>query len=272
MEFRVVRHFIFRKLSLKRKNQLHRFSILLKPSSVFFFVTAGAVKRTSIDVKHFRSITMQSRSRDIIEELENLILQVESKRFWPASRQLRFIDGMSGQSFRTLLNLLFATRKNSYLEIGTWKGSTFCSAIYRNTIEAVCVDNWSEFGGPAQVAIRNISKRVNESSSISIVARDFREMSFLGLLQKEIDVYFFDGPHSEKDHYDGARVINSLSFKSLLFIVDDWNWETVRQGTLRGLESLGINIVGQIEIFSDSSAYGRHSRWHNGYAFFVLER
>jgi hypothetical protein len=97
-------------------------------------------------------------------------------------------------------------------------------------------------------------------------------MSFLGLVKKEIDVYFFDGPHSEEDHYDGVRVINSLNYESLLFIVDDWNWDTVRLGTLRGLESLDAKIVGRIEIFPSASTLGRHSRWHNGYAFFVLEK
>jgi hypothetical protein len=92
------------------------------------------------------------------------------------------------------------------------------------------------------------------------------------LLEKEVDVYFFDGPHSQEDHYNAVTVLSSLKFSSILYIVDDWNWDDVRQGTLRGLDSLGIRIAGKIEIFTSSKTMGRQSRWHNGYAFFVLER
>jgi len=67
-------------------------------------------------------------------------------------------------------------------------------------------------------------------------------------------------------------LIGSLNFTSLLYIVDDWNWENVRHGTLQGLESLGIRIVGKIEIVATSKTIGRQSRWHNGYAFFILEK
>lgn len=215
---------------------------------------------------------MRPESKEIFKELNELILRIESRIFWPASYRIRFIDGMSGQSFRALLNLLFSNTNKSYLEIGTWKGSTFCSAIYGNAIEAMCIDNWSEFGSPAQNAIRNISKRTNESSSISILNRDFRKVPFSHLMENKLDVYFFDGPHSQEDHYDAIAVISSLKFSNLLYIVDDWNWNNVRQGTLRGLEFLGIRIVGKIEIFTSTKTLGRQSRWHNGYAFFILEK
>ena len=273
MKLRIIRKFVFQKLSLKRKDQLWRFFVfLLKPSNLLFFASFGAVKRTKIDVKRIFADSLRPRSREIIEELNELITQVESKALWPAAYRIRFIDGMSGQSFRALLNLLFSNKDKSYLEIGTWKGSTFCSAIYNNSIEAACIDNWTQFGGPSQIAIRNIGKRTNDFSRISILNSDFRNVSFNSLLEKEVDVYFFDGPHSKEDHYDGVTVLNSLSFSSILFIVDDWNWEDVRQGTLRGLDSLGFRIAGSIEIFSSCKTMGRQSRWHNGYAFFVLER
>jgi hypothetical protein len=273
MKFRVIRKFVFQKLSLKRKEQLWRFFLtLINPSNLHFFALFGAVKRTKIDVKHFYADIMQPRSKEIIEELNELIARVESKALWPAAYRIRFIDGMSGQSFRALINLLFSNKNKSYLEIGTWKGSTFCSAIYSNSIEAICIDNWSEFGSPSQIALRNISKRTNDSSKVSILNSDFRKVPYNLLVEKEVDVYFFDGPHSQEDHYDAVTILRSLNFSSILYIVDDWNWDNVRQGTLHGLDSLGIRIAGKIEIFANSETRGRQSRWHNGYAFLVLER
>ena len=32
-----------------------------------------------------------------------------------------------------------------YLEIGSWAGSTVCSAIYGNKVKALCIDNWLKF-------------------------------------------------------------------------------------------------------------------------------
>ena len=34
-----------------------------------------------------------------------------------------------------------------YLEIGTWKGSSICSAMCNNKMTCVAIDNRSEFGG-----------------------------------------------------------------------------------------------------------------------------
>ena len=33
-----------------------------------------------------------------------------------------------------------------YSEVGVWKGSTLCSAIYGNKVRALAADNWSGFG------------------------------------------------------------------------------------------------------------------------------
>lgn len=72
---------------------------------------------------------------------------------------IRILQGMSGQRFRALLNKLAQIQiSGSYLEIGTFKGSTACSALYQNQRSAILVDNWSEFGGPKMTAFTNLSK------------------------------------------------------------------------------------------------------------------
>ena len=273
MNSTVIRKFVFQKMSLRSKNRIwHFFRISLGLANLKFFLFFGAVEKAPIKIRRLSELKMQEKSKEILKELDQMILKIESKRFWPANFQIRFIDGMSGQSFRGLLNLLFTNTSKSYLEIGTWKGSTFCSAINGNAIDATCIDNWSQFGGYAQAAIKNIGKSAGDNNKISILSEDFREVSFEHLLQSEIDVYFYDGPHSEEDHYDATLVISKLNFKNLLFIVDDWNWENVRNGTFRGLDSLDFRIAARIEIFAMTSAVGRRSRWHNGYAFFVVEK
>jgi hypothetical protein len=60
---------------------------------------------------------------------------------------IRAIWGLSGQKYRILINTLIETLdRPRYLEIGSWLGSA-AAAIYGNNVQAVRIDNWSEFSG-----------------------------------------------------------------------------------------------------------------------------
>ena len=104
-----------------------------------------------------------------------------------------------------------------------------------------------------------------------MISKDFRQVDYETTIDSNIDIYLFDGPHSHSDHIAGATVINSFEFESLLFVVDDWNWEDVRKGTLEGLELVRAKLIYKIEIFPVSKKRFQYSRWHNGYCFFILE-
>jgi len=53
------------------------------------------------------------------------------------------MEGMSGTKTRHFYNNLLNTEDARYLEIGTWKGSSVCSAMCNNQAKVVCIDNWS---------------------------------------------------------------------------------------------------------------------------------
>jgi len=55
------------------------------------------------------------------------------------------MQGMSGIKTRHFYNNLLNTEDARYLEIGTWKGSSVCSAMCGNKAKVICIDNWSEF-------------------------------------------------------------------------------------------------------------------------------
>ena len=47
--------------------------------------------------------------------------------------EIKFMTGMSGKKYRYLINNLVSLIEDArYLEIGSWTGSTACSAIYGN--------------------------------------------------------------------------------------------------------------------------------------------
>ena len=76
------------------------------------------------------------------------------------------VEGMSGNKTRHLYNNICNLNNANYLEIGTWKGSSFISAMYNNTnTKGYCVDNWVEFGGPKNEFYNNINKFLSTKSN-----------------------------------------------------------------------------------------------------------
>lgn len=50
------------------------------------------------------------------------------------SDDIMLLDGMTGTKTRHLYNNICSMGYRNYLEIGTWKGSSFISALYHNNI------------------------------------------------------------------------------------------------------------------------------------------
>ena len=46
-----------------------------------------------------------------------------------------------------------------------------------------------------------------------------------------INIYLYDGPHHFEDHFDGIKLVQPALEKKFILIVDDWNWDQVRNGT-----------------------------------------
>jgi hypothetical protein len=186
------------------------------------------------------------------------------------------IEGMSGRKFRYFLNNLLGKVSNPrYLEVGSWAGSTFCSAIFGNTLRAVAIDNWSQFGGPVNHFFANLAHCCTVATRTSVIFEDFRKVDF-GALGK-FNVYLFDGPHAYQDQYDGLiRAWDGLT-EEFVFIVDDWNWDGVRAGTMDAIRDLGLEIQTKIEVRttqdnSHPAVAGKQSDWHNGYFISVLRK
>lgn len=190
------------------------------------------------------------------------------------------LKGMSGQRYRRFINELIRQLSRTlpdvhYLEIGTWAGSTACSAIAHNNLTATLVDNWSQFGGPSQIFFLNLSLFISPVTRVSVLNRDYRELNYHEI--KPVDVYFFDGPHEYQDQYQGIRLALPALKEYFVLIVDDWNWPGVRAGTLDALRDSGLNLLWSREIrTTDDDTHpavgGRESEWHNGYFICVVQK
>lgn len=218
--------------------------------------------KTKINSDNFYNSLIENSFEESINGIENL------------PRWIINMDGMSGKKYRFFINnLIKKIKQPNYLEIGCWKGSTCCSAMYNNFVSVCCIDDWSEFNGPKKEFIENSQKCVNESNNI--IRFQFIENNFKNINYDKIgtyDVYFFDGPHEEQDHYDSLILTKNCLSDKFIFICDDWNWESVRKGTKKALKDINVNIDFTLSIKTSFNGknpvidnYSENSDWHNGY-------
>lgn len=193
------------------------------------------------------------------------------------------LPGLSGKKTRHFLNNLCSLPKTRYLEIGCWKGSTFISALYgnKNSIEeAIGIDNWSEFNGPYLEFCNNCSKFIGDLN-FHFYSIDAFAMPKQAIFKNPINIYFYDGNHSVYSQELALTYYNEILESPFILIVDDWNWEHVRQGTFNAIKKLNYKILFQKEIFAEdyncdlehwNSGTCNYETWWNGLFIAVIKK
>lgn len=180
------------------------------------------------------------------------------------------IEGMSSSKVRHLLNNLCTLPHARYLEIGTWKGSTFIAALANNqtTVEyAVGMDDWSEFGGPKADFERNLNQFLPSNSyRYEIYSQDCFAIQPSSIIKAPINLYLYDGNHSAVSqemaftHYD--EVLDDV----FIALVDDWSEESVRQGTFNAFAKLNYEVLFEVCL------PGPYTLWWNGFYVAVVRK
>jgi len=179
------------------------------------------------------------------------------------------ISGFSGRYNRIILNTIVQETKNAnYLEVGSWLGSTACSAMYGNACKVVCVDNFYDNGklGTAtkENLIENLEKFKNETIEYRFIDEDYRKVDYPSL--GKFNIYYYDGPHKSQDQYDGFMLGLPAMEDEFIFIADDWNWDYVRNGTLNAIKDSGVTVTSAIH------AITRTVDWNNGYYIAAIKK
>ena len=92
------------------------------------------------------------------------------------------------------------------------------------------------------------------------------------------NVYLFDGDHSELDHFKALEYYLPVLNDEFIFMVDDWNWPNVRDGTMRAIRELDLIVEFRHEIFvsgDDLQNMPNHKgkqTWWNGIGIFLLKK
>ncbi len=182
------------------------------------------------------------------------------------------ISGMSSRKVRDLLNNLCSMPNTHYLEIGCWQGSTWISALTNNenTIEsAVAIDNWSEFGGPEKEFMANCEKYL-KSESYKFFNKDCFKINPKKAICSPINIYFYDGNHSEESQMKALTYYDTVLDDAFILLVDDWNWQEVKDGTYNAIKILNYDVIYQRELPSNGN--GDIHNWWNGLYIAVIKK
>ena len=174
------------------------------------------------------------------------------------------LDGMSGAMTRHFYNNLLNMEDVRYLEVGTWKGSSTCSAMIGNDADVTCIDNWSEFGGPKKDFLINVGK-FQGSNRLEVIEKDAFETDMSG---HKFNVYLYDGHHSAESHAKALTHFIDAMDDVFIFVIDDWDWQDSKTGTYKAIKDLSLVV----EYEMGHSNPGGGGGWWNGSGVFVLRK
>lgn len=208
-------------------------------------------------------------SQNLINAVETSISFAEQGKSKLTSEILE-MEGMSGYKNRHFLNNILDRDSVRYLEIGTWKGSTHISALYQNSPEfSLAIDNFSQFDGPREEFEKNCQKFLGKLPNF--INGDCFGVNLVSQGVKNINVYFYDGEHSPYNQRRALEDIYPVLADEFVYIVDDWNWETVRQGGNEGIKNTNVEVLYSKEIFTANHS-GDRQGWWNGWYIGVLKK
>lgn len=185
-------------------------------------------------------------------------------------------EGMTGTKTRHFYNNICSALNTRYLEIGTWNGSSSISAVYKNNLDGVFIDNWSQFDGDSQIFVNSMEKFKTKESTYKLIEGDCWKVdrSTLGVF----NVYLYDGGHEIQEHYDALCHFYDNLADEFIFLVDDFNWLGVREGTYKAIKDLNLDVLFKHEILlkpEDLEGMPNHigkKTWWNGISIFVLRK
>lgn len=207
------------------------------------------------------------------ETVADLIRVVHESIARPGSKithEVEQLRGFSVPKIRHLLNNLCSFGPMNYLEIGSWSGSTFIPACYENKVNAVSIDNYSQFGPEQSEGFdakaefqMNCKKYFGHFQIWAQWEEDFMKVE--PLLGGKPNVFMYDGPHDEESTYQGIMRFSREAGKPFILVVDDielvggYAWP----GAQRTMNNFTIHHSRELK---------KADGWHEGILVMVVER
>lgn len=182
------------------------------------------------------------------------------------------IGGFSTPFQRMLINNLCADPVETYLEIGLFRGATFCAAACGN--KNVCVVGVEDFSQPfgeqgvKDDFIQNVSICKQKCKDIVWYEQDCWNWN---KILNCADVFCYDGEHSLESQSRAIPHFYACLKDSAVIMIDDFSWPDVNQGTRNGFSILQ-NKMKVMKEWVFHVTKNDDPIFHNGVAIFVVEK
>lgn len=180
------------------------------------------------------------------------------------------IPGMTSVKIKHFLNNLCSYEGVHYLEIGTHRGGTLTAAMFQNTHNLfVGIDDFSDFDdGTVYRDLKDNLAKFNLQPIFINAGCWFHET--IAICPTGINIYFYDGGHGLEEQFWSLELYLHKLDRQFIFIVDDWNWQDSRDGTMKAIKDLCLDILYCKTVFTPDN--GCSDTWWNGLGIFVLEK
>jgi predicted O-methyltransferase YrrM len=146
---------------------------------------------------------------------------------------LERVSGIAKPNNLALLNLAARCLEpgESYVEVGTYHGTSLIAALLGNDADVVGIDNFSLGDGTRRTLERNL-EGYGLAGRPTIVEGDAFELVPGGALDgRRVGVYYYDNGHAYEQQLEGLRMVEPWLAERALLIVDDSDWERVARAT-----------------------------------------
>lgn len=206
-----------------------------------------------------------------IEHIENSISKALEGNSNLTNKELS-VGGFSTPTMRHLFNNL-CNIDGKYLEVGLYMGGTFVASFNKNLL-SIGVEDYSQNFGVSEIKETlksNINNHCNRAKQVDLYFDDFFKID-TNEFPKEIDILFYDGNHDEEYQAKALPFILDNMADKFIMLVDDYNWESVSNGTKKALDELSDKI--KIEQFWHLKGRSNNDDeiWHNGVSIFLINK
>jgi len=184
--------------------------------------------------------------------------------------QVLGIIGMFSHTNKHLFNNICARIDDCvHLTVGAWRGASLLSAQCGNVGQYIGIDNWSQFTSEEEADHKDPRVELFDAikkcdGKVNIIEGDCFSNEVFDLVPNNINFLFYDADHDEKCQHDAPIFWYPKLADRSIYVVDDWDWDHVRKGTMEGLSDAGLKILYQKELPG--------SLWHNGLSIFVVDK
>lgn len=187
------------------------------------------------------------------------------------------IPGLTSARVQSLLNSL-AQGVDSYLEVGSYLGATFCAVLKDNPITAIAIDNWKQNIQPqsenktlpptsVDEFINNV-KKYKGNSKVTVIDSDMFSVD-TSSMKNSIKMFFYDGPHDFENTKKAVEYYFDTFANEAILVFDDANWSDVVMGARAGLNNVNALVTYEKMMLNDIED---PTGWWNGLYILVIEK